>query len=426
MSEAAKKQIVTHQCIVLDFQKLSATYQQALLRQVVPFWLKYGRDELCGGYFDLLSATGEVIEGDKFVIQQAQQVWAFAWLYNTLDGQPTWLEHARHGAIFLRQFAHSDTLTCYAQLDRRGRPVAAATDVKPDCSVVMAYAQLHRASQDDEWAMLAKQTFSNWLQRREVARNEQVKKIGGFRQIQHLSESIAVLKTILEMESLLAEEAWKQHIDNVLHEILYEFIDRRTDTLREYVLPEGSFLNTPEGRRVNVGLTFQAASYLLDFYLKSTSSKNSPPGHSTRKLAAQVVEWCLRLCEQAWDETTTGLNQYIDIKGQPSIYPDWQQKWAWVHLEATAALLKGFVFTRNLDSLKWFKRLHDYTFQYFPDAKHSGWHLAIDQYAQPILSLKSKPSLGCYSLIRCLAETAQVLVKSEQIQPSARIKTEIF
>jgi N-acylglucosamine 2-epimerase len=81
---------------VLDYQKLSATYQQALLRQVVPFWLKNSRDELCGGYVDLLSATGEQIEGDKFVTLQAQQVWAFAWLYTTLDGQSAWLDHASH------------------------------------------------------------------------------------------------------------------------------------------------------------------------------------------------------------------------------------------------------------------------------------------------------------------------------------------
>ncbi|MBD2756964.1 AGE family epimerase/isomerase [Spirosoma validum] len=411
---------------MLDFQKLSAQYQQALLRQVVPFWLKHSRDGQCGGYSDMLTATGEAVDGDKFVTLQAQQLWAFSWLHNTFDGQSAWLDHARHGANFLNQFAHDATLNCYSQLDRRGRPVTSASTPVPDCYLVMAYAQFHKSTAEDEWAMLAKQTFSNVMKRREVTRLEQSTAIGGFRQLQHLSEPIAVLKATLEMQPLLDEETWKQNIDLVLLEILYEFVDRRSDILREYVLPEGAFSNTPEGRRLNVGLTFQTANYLFDLYAKSRLMKTAQPGPVNRKLATQVVTWCLQLCEQAWDETTSGLNQYVDCKGAPFIFPDWQQKWAWVHIEAIAALLKGYVHTRNPDCLKWFKRIHDYTFQYFPDLKHTGWHVVIDQHGQPLLPVKALPSLGCYSLIRCLAETAQTLMKCEPLQPASRTNAELF
>ncbi|GAB4048809.1 AGE family epimerase/isomerase [Spirosoma litoris] len=401
---------------MLDFQKLSATYQQALLRQVVPFWLKHSRDDQCGGYFDLLSATGEIIEGDKFVSQQAQQVWAFAWLYNTLDGQPTWLEHARHGATFLSQFSHTDTLSCYDQLDRLGRPVAPSTDLIPDCSVVMAYAQLHRATGDDEWGMLTKQTFVDLLERHDEVRTAQAATLGGFRQMRHLSEPIAVLKTLQEIQPLLDEETWKNATDSIVQELLTEFVDRRIDVLREYVLPEGSFVNTPEGRRINVGLTFRAASYLLDFSAESSQPRTSPFSNTNRKLAAQATGWCLRLCEQAWEEAGGGLNQYVDIKQQPILFPDWQQKWAWVHVEALTALLKSYFYTRQPDCLKWFKRIHDYTFHNFPDAKQSGWHLVVDQHSQPVLSVKSTTTVGCFSLIRCLAETAQLLTKCEQVK----------
>ncbi|WP_420149886.1 AGE family epimerase/isomerase [Spirosoma sp.] len=401
---------------MLDFQKLSAQYQQALLRQIVPFWLKHSQDGKCGGYFDLLSAAGEAIEGDKFVTLQAQQAWAFAWLYNTLDGQLAWREHARHGVSFLSQFGHEDTITCYSQLDRRGRPVATSSTVIPDCFSTMAYAQFHRSTGEDEWAMLAKQAFSNVVQRREAIRHEQAIQIGSPQQLRHVSEPIAVLKAVLEMQLLLDEESWRQYVDQILQEILHEFVDRRTDILREYVLPEGTFINTPEGRRLNVGLTFQTANYLFDLYAQSAFSKSPLTGLVNRKLATQVVMWCLHLCEQAWDEATAGLNQYVDVKGQPFIFPDWQQKWAWIHAESLTALLKGYVYTRHPDCLKWFKRIHDYTFQQFPDAEQMGWHLAVDQHAQPILTAKAIPSVGCYSLIRCLSEIAQLLPKCDQLQ----------
>lgn len=400
---------------MLDFPKLSADYQQALLRQVVPFWLKHGRDELCGGYFDLLSATGQAIEGDKFVALQAQQTWTFAWLYNSFDGQPTWLAHARHGATFLRQFAHDDDLTCYARLDRRGKPVAPALDVVPDCYAVMAYEQLHRATRDDEWATLAKQTFSNLLQRRQAIRVGQAGTIGGFRELRHLSEPVAVLKAVLAMQPMLDEDPWKEAVDAVSHELLTEFLDRRTDTLREFIMPDGAFVNTPDGRRLNVGLSCQTAGYLLDLYTRS-----SPSGAGTRKATIQVVTWCLRICEQAWDELTGGLNQFIDLKNQPVIFPDWQQKWAWVQVEALTTLVKGYFYTRHPDCLKWFKRIHDYTFQHFPDPKQGGWHLALDGQKQPVAQAKATASVGCFSLIRGLVETAQTLTKCGQPQPVGR------
>ncbi|GAB3029170.1 AGE family epimerase/isomerase [Spirosoma pulveris] len=402
--------------LVLDFQKFSATYQQALLRQVVPFWLKNGRDELCGGYFDLLSGSGEVIEGDKFVTLQAQQVWAFSWLYNNLDGQSAWLEHARHGASFLSQFAHQDSLDCYAQLDRRGRPVSQSADLLPDCFTTMAYAQLHRATREDEWAMLAKQTFTNLIERRADRKAEQAQNVGGFQHVQQLSEAASLLRLALDMQPLLSEETGKEATDRIVHEIQHEFLDRRSETLLNNVLAEGAFVNTPEGRRSNVGLTFQTASYLLDFYAASASSKNTPGINSNRKLAMQVAGWCLRLCDQAWDETNAGLNQYVDFKQQASIFPDWQQKWAWVQVEALTALLKSYVHTRQPDCLKWFKRIHDYTFQHFPDSKQTGWHLVLDAYAHPLLAAKAIPSVGCFSLIRCLTEAGTLLTKLDQMK----------
>ncbi|MBC8151697.1 MAG: AGE family epimerase/isomerase, partial [Bacteroidetes bacterium] len=186
--------------------------------------------------------------------------------------------------------------------------------------------------------------------------------------------------------------------------------DRRTDILREYILPEGAFVNTPEGRRLNVGLTFQTVGYLLDFCAEN----------GNRKLAAQVVTWSLRICERAWDEATGGLNQYVDMKDQPSIFPNAQQKWAFVQIEAISCLVKGYLQTRHPDCSKWFKRIHDYTFAHFPDPKHIGWHVAIDQHRSPLLSAKAIPETNCFSLIRCLAETAQTLTKCDSLQPAGR------
>lgn len=396
---------------MLDLQKLSAQYQQALLRQVVPFWLKHSRDGLCGGYFDYLSTTGEVIEGDKSILQQAQQVLTFAWLYNTVEAQTAWLDHARHGGIFLSQFAHQDDLTCYAQLDRRGRPVTLATNSLPDLFCIAAYAQLHHATASDEWAMLAKEAFSSLWQRRHQLRTEQARSVSGIRQLRHLSEASALLRVASDLKPLLDEATHKEIVEATLQEILYEFLDRRTQILRESVLPEGAFINTPEGRRLNVGLTFQTSAHLLSVCAESND----------RKLALQVVTWVLRLCELAWDDMAGGLNQYADLKNQPLIFADWRQKWAWVQLEAIQALVQGYSQTRHPDCLRWLKRIHDYTFAHFPDPEFGGWRLVFDQQKQQPLSAKSTEAVGCYSLVGPLIEITRTLASANPLQPATRI-----
>ena len=273
----------------------------------------------------------------------------------------------------------------------------------------MAYAQLYRATGDDEWAMLAKQVFRKLLENREAVREQQTT-IGGFRPIHHLSEATVLLKTVLDMQPLLDEEAGKAAVDSILQEIMHEFLDRRTNTLREHILPEGGFMNTPEGRRINVGLTFRTVGYLLDLCHDS----------GDRKMMMQVVAWALQLCDQAWDEAAGGLNQYVDLKGEPSIFAEAQQKWAWVQLEAISCLMKGYFQTRHPDCPKWFKRIHAYTFLHFPDTTQPGWHLAIDSPRLPILQAKSIPEVGCFSLIKCLTETAQTLTKCGQLNPTGR------
>ena len=53
-------------------------------------------------------------------------------------------------------------------------PSAESVNFIPDSFAVMAYVQMHRATKQDEWAMLAKQAYATLLQRRADVRNEQV------------------------------------------------------------------------------------------------------------------------------------------------------------------------------------------------------------------------------------------------------------
>ncbi len=391
-----------------DLLKLAADYQNALTRQIIPFWLKNSRDERCGGYFDYLSASGEVIEGDKSITAQAQQTAVFAWLYKHADNQTAYLEQARHGGTFLRQFAQGPSFNCYAEVDRRGSPVTPSVNSAGDCYVVIAYANLYHITDEPDLATLAVQTFDALYLRRSDDQQQQ-QRLSGFRQVRHLSEAVAFLQAVLVMRPLLDEERARELADAARHELLHEFLDGRTNTPLECILPGGAFLNTPEGRRQNVGLTFRAVSALLDLCAEPDLTKPGTGRATNRKLTAQVTAWTLQVCKLAWDESTGGLVQYIDLKNQPTIFPGTTQKWAWVQLVAILALAKCYQQTQQPACLAWLERIHKSTFQHFPDIKYGAWHTALDQMNQPLISAKATPSAESFTCMRAMAETADIL-----------------
>lgn len=408
---------------MIDFHKIATHCQTALIDQCLPFWLAHACDGLGGGYFDYLTADGQSIDANKRVARQAEQVWAFAYLYTNIDAQPDWLDHALHGADFLAEHAHTPQMGCYTHLDRVGNPMVSPTsshqlplDPLTGARVAAAYAQIHQATGNDEWAMLAKQTFQVVLRQYQSNREALLTAPTDQPQpLRHLSQPVALLRALIDARSLFAATDWKEAVEPLLDEILNEFLDKRHDTLREYVGPGGAFSNTPEGRRIATGQTMEAASLLIDVGARL----------SNRKLTLQATNWCLRTCDWAWPtrpdsrtEERQGLARWMDWKDQPLAFEGATYRLASDHLLALAALSNGYWHTRHPDVPRWIKRLYEYTFHHFPDTQHAGsWHLSLTSQQQPTGPFKATPEMGCYALIRGLAATWQHLDQCALLQP---------
>ncbi|MFC5412296.1 AGE family epimerase/isomerase [Larkinella bovis] len=382
----------------MDFSKLAAHYQESLFRTIIPFWTKHSRDTLCGGYFNALTDLGDVFDTDKVIQLQAQQIWAFSFLYNRVDAIPAWLELAQYGAGFLQKTSRPEG-RWLGVVDRRGKPVAPAETIGPDCAAAMAFAQLHQATQEPALAEIARQTILNVINHRQQQREAWENQLGGFRQLKHLREPMSLLKALLETRPLLEPEFYKQAYEAVLSEIQNEFFDKRIAVLREMVLPGGYFCDSPSGRRLHGGYGFETANYLLE----------AAELTGNRRLAQQAVQMALHLAEISWDEPSGGFFQYADLKERPSMYSEWDRKLWWVHAEALAIFSRGYVHTRQNDCLKWFRKAHDYTWQHFPDNVNKEWFGVLDRKGQPVSTIKASPEKGCYHLIKGLYETWQAL-----------------
>lgn len=401
---------------MLDFQKIASDCQQALVRDLIPFWVRYACDGIGGGYFDYLTANGQAIDADKQVARQAEQVWAFAYLYTTVGADPDWLDHAQHGADFLAQFAHTDQMACYTRLDRMGQPVApphqpVTHDSLTGARVASAYALMHLATADDQWAMLAKQTLSVALSHYQTEHETALAGLNGPVGLRHLSHPVALLRALLDARPLFSFPEWKEAVEPLLDEILTEFLDKRQNVLREWILPGGAFSHTPEGRRISTGLTMEATGLLIEVSVVLDN----------RKLTLQAMTQCIHQCQWAWqgaaDTGELGLLPWVDWKDLPLVFAGANQRLASVHALALAALANGYLHTRHPDSPRWLRQIADYTFSQFADVQHKVWHMSLDARNQPLSILKNTADEGCYALIRGLTDTWQYLDQCAKLQP---------
>src|SRR2546423_44854 len=103
--------------------ELAAKYRDALLGDVIPFWLRSGLDRAQGGFLTALDRDGSVIDTDKSIWFQGRGAWMFATLFNTVEKKAEWLDAAKSGIEFLRRHGRGPEGKLYFTVTREGQPL---------------------------------------------------------------------------------------------------------------------------------------------------------------------------------------------------------------------------------------------------------------------------------------------------------------
>jgi len=392
----------------MDLQKLSRQYQAELLENVVPFWEKYSRDNESGGYFTCLDRKGKVFDTDKFIWLQARQVWMFATLYNKVEARQEWLDMALHGAKFLKQFGHDGQLNWYFSLTREGKPLIEPYNIFSDCFATMAFGQLYKATGTEEYGDIAKRTFELILKRQDNPKGRFTKNVPGNRPLKGFSLPMILCNLSLEIEHLLPKELVDETIQKVLHEVMEVFYQQDTGLILENVQPDGSFSDSFEGRLLNPGHAIEAMWFIMDL----SERLNQP------ELAQKATEIMLRTLEFGWDQEHGGIFYFMDIKGYPPQQLEWDQKLWWVHMETLISLIKGYRLTGNAECLKWFEKVHEYTWARFPDPEYGEWYGYLNRQGEVLLPLKGGKWKGCFHVPRGLFQIWKTL---ERINENSQV-----
>jgi N-acylglucosamine 2-epimerase len=385
----------------MDVKYLTSLYRDELLDNIVPFWLAKSQDNQYGGYFTCLDRVGNVFDSDKFVWLQGREVWLFSMLCNNLENKPEWLECAKQGGEFLKKYGHDGNYNWYFSLTREGKPIIEPYNIFSYTFATMAFGQLSKASGSEEYAQIARTTFDIILSKVNNPKGKWDKSHPGTRSFKNFALPMILCNLALEIEHLLEEDFLIQTIDTCIHEVMDVFYRPELGLVVENLTTENQLSDTFEGRVINPGHAIEAMWFIMDL---GERLKNPDLIRKAAAIAVQMVDY-------GWDKKHGGIFYFLDRNGHPTQQLEWDQKLWWVHIETLISMLKGYQLTGSKECLKWFEKIHDYTWDHFKDKEYPEWFGYLNRQGEVLLPLKGGKWKGCFHVPRGLYKCWKTLEK---------------
>lgn len=385
-----------------DTQRLASLrekFHTELYDSVLPFWMRHSLDREHGGYFNCLDRDGKVWNTDKHIWLQGRQVWMLSKIHNTTQPKAELLEAARLGAEFLRRHARRPDNRVYFALSREGKPVGLQRKIFSECFYAMAMAEYARTARD-EGARLEARTLLEAI----VGFAKDLTLVGRPRfEGARPATSLAIPMILLNLVDVIHDPGETTY-DGVLSWCVEQIdlhVRPELSLVVEHVSPDGSLLDSPEGRVVNPGHAIECGWFLLDY----ARQKNRA---DLAKKAIDMIEWSI---DYGWDKEHGGLFYYLDREGYSPPALEWQMKLWWPHNELLVGCAKAYEHTGQE---RWLRRLEeavDYTFGLFPDPEFGEWFGYFDRFGNLTHRFKGAAYKGCFHVPRALYLCDNVLAE---------------
>jgi len=197
---------------------------------------------------------------------------------------------------------------------------------------------------------------------------------------------------------------WQRWISASTESILEKHWKPEEGALLENVAPDGSILlDLPEGRLHHPGHALETARMLFEIALQ----------REDEQLWETALEITLTSLERGWDEEAGGIRYLVNIDGTPTHPLEADLKLWWVHAEALSTLLLSWAHTGRDDLGAWYEKVHEYTFDRFPDPEYGEWFGYLNRDGSPVWTAKANGWKGFFHLPRCLLR-AHLLLREEK------------
>lgn len=378
-------------------QELAAFYRNALLSDVIPFWLRHGLDHEHGGFLTALDRDGTLLDDDKSIWFQGRGAWMMATLFNTMERRPEFLDAARSGVEFLRSHSAAPDGKLYFLVTRDGRPLRMRRYAYSEAFSAIANAAYARAAGDEashnaaialfgaylDYSFTPGQTTPKWeMQTRPM--------IG----IGPLMIGVSIAQELRENlgDVVVQGKTCTQWIDDFITQIERNFVKPDWEVVMEVVAPDGAILDHFDGRQLNPGHAIECVWFLL----------HEGKLRSERRyidLGLAMLDW---MWKRGWDEEYGGLFYFRDLRGLP-VQEYWHDmKFWWPHCEAIIASILAWKLTGDEKYVRMHAAVHDWSFRHFADAEYGEWFGYLHRDGRLSSRLKGNVWKGPFHLPRML------------------------
>lgn len=379
--------------------ELREHYRQALLDDVVPFWLKHSLDDECGGYLTCLDRDGSVYGTDKGMWMQGRGTWLFSKLYNTVEQRDEWLAAAQCGYDFLVKHGFDTDGRMFFTVTRDGRPLRKRRYLFTETFGAIACAEYARATENEEALKRAKDTYRLIIDLYRTPGALPPKIIPETRVTKTHDMPMILLGITQELRQVDSDPLYGEVVDDSLDQILSHFVKPEERALFETVGPNGERLDSPSGRCICPGHAIETSWFMMH----EGRHRNDP---SLIRRAAEILEWSL---EWGWDDEFGGLLYYVDAEGKPPEQLEWDMKLWWPHTEALYALLLAHHLTGAANYLDWYEKMHEWTFSHFADPEYGEWFGYCHRDGSLASRLKGSIWKGPFHVPRALLDCLKLL-----------------
>ncbi|MHB1458854.1 MAG: AGE family epimerase/isomerase, partial [Armatimonadota bacterium] len=227
--------------------ELANLYQDGLLDDIVPFWMRHSIDRDDGGYLTYLDRDGSVYCTDKPIWLQGRMVWMFSRLYNDIERRQEWLDLARHGLDFLLKSGFDSDGRMFFQVDKTGRPLRKREYLFSESFAVMALAEYALATGDDSMRQKAADLFDLMLRYHETPGLLKSKDFAGVRPAKSHAMPMILLAVSQVIRRVDDRPIYTETADKYMDQIFDHFCKPEMGALLEMVGPNGEFIDTPDG-----------------------------------------------------------------------------------------------------------------------------------------------------------------------------------
>jgi N-acylglucosamine 2-epimerase len=318
-----------------------------------------------------------------------------------VEQNPKWLELAKHGIDFIRKYGFDDDGRMYFSVTQDGKPLRKRRYIFSESFTVAAFAAYAKASGDIQAKKDALAVFQ--LMQRYLSEPGLLppKLIPETRSMKGLAVPMIMIVTAQILREVLDDpQELNQVIDDSISEIERDFMKPDFKAVLESVAPNGDFSDHFDGRMLCPGHAIEAAWFIL----KESVYRNHDS--RLRQLGLTILDWML---EWGWDQEYGGILYYRDVKGLP-VTEYWQDmKFWWPHNEAIIATLLAYTLTHDEKYALWHKRVHDWSYEHFPDPEHGEWFGYLHRDGRVSVTLKGNLWKGPFHLPRMQLECWKLL-----------------